>query len=153
MMGNKELSVAGTMKDLFRKTYREAAKVIVTGGRDFSDYEFMKENLEQIFWFEDFCGNSEIKIISGMEDGADTLVLRFADEFKLTKILFPANWKLYYQADFLRNEDMMEVATHLVVFWDGKSMGSQHIIELAQNKGIPYRVLVYNQNNSTANGY
>lgn len=155
-MENKELSmvVADATKDLFRKTYREAAKVIVTGGRDFSDFEFMKENLEQIFWFEDFCGDSEIKIISGMEDGADTLALRFADEFKLTKILFPANRKGYHQiAGFLRNEDMMEGATHLVVFWDGKSMGAQHIIELAQNKGIPYRVLVYNQNNSTVNGY
>ena len=110
-MENKELSmvVADATKDLFRKTYREAAKVIVTGGRDFSDFEFMKENLEQIFWFEDFCGDSEIKIISGMEDGADTLALRFADEFKLTKILFPANRKGYHQiAGFLRNEDMME---------------------------------------------
>ena len=108
--------------------------------------ENMKESLGHLFAQEDFCGDSDIKIISGMADGADTLAIRFADEFELTKILFPANWKLHHRmAGFLRNEDMMEIATHLVAFWDGKSKGTQHIIELAKNKGIPYRIFIYNQ--------
>ena len=78
----------------------------------------MKESLGHLFAQEDFCGDSDIKIISGMADGADTLAIRFADEFELTKILFPANWKLHHRmAGFLRNEDMMEIATHLVAFW------------------------------------
>ena len=146
MMENNGQSMAEIMKDLYRKSYREAAKVIVAGGRDFTDYEFMKESLGHLFAQEDFCGDSDIKIISGMADGADTLAIRFADEFELTKILFPANWKLHHRmAGFLRNEDMMEIATHLVAFWDGKSKGTQHIIELAKNKGIPYRIFIYNQ--------
>ena len=146
MMENNGQSMAEIMKDLYRKSYREAAKVIVAGGRDFTDYEFMKESLGHLFAQEDFCGDPDIKIISGMADGADTLAIRFADEFELTKILFPANWKLHHRmAGFLRNEDMMEIATHLVAFWDGKSKGTQHIIELAKNKGIPYRIFIYNQ--------
>lgn len=49
------------MKDLYRKSYREAAKVIVAGGRDFTDYEFMRESLGNLLWMEDFCGDSDIK--------------------------------------------------------------------------------------------
>lgn len=43
-----------------------------------------------------------------MAKGTDTLAIRYADEHKLTKILFPANWKKYpLIAGFLRNEDML----------------------------------------------
>ena len=73
MMEKNEQSIAEVMKDLYRKSYREAAKVIVAGGRDFTDYEFMRESLGNLLWMEDFCGDSDIKIISGMADGADTL--------------------------------------------------------------------------------
>lgn len=43
-MEKNEQSIAEVMKDLYRKSYREAAKVIVAGGRDFTDYEFMRES-------------------------------------------------------------------------------------------------------------
>lgn len=75
---------------------------------------------------------------SGMADGADSLAIRYAYERKLTKILFPANWKKYHRiAGFLRNEDMLSIASHLIVFWDGKSSGTNHMIEIAKAKGIP----------------
>ena len=80
------------MRELYRQAYREAARVIVAGGRDFDDYVFMKKELDRLFWGEDFCGNGQIKILSGMAPGADTLAIRYADEYDLTKILFPANW-------------------------------------------------------------
>lgn len=79
-----------------------------------------------------------------MADGADTLAIRYADEYKLTKILFPANWKRYPRiAGFLRNEDMLSVATHLIVFWDGQSSGTRHMIEIAKAKKIPIWVVKY----------
>lgn len=85
-----------------------------------------------------------IKIISGMANGADSLAIRYADEHKLTKILFPANWKAYPRiAGFLRNNDMLSVATHLIAFWDGKSSGTKHMIDIAQEKGIPIWVFKY----------
>ena len=70
--------------------------------------------------------------------------IRYADEHKLTKILFPANWKVYPRiAGFLRNNDMLSIATHLIAFWDGKSSGTKHMIEIAQMKGIPVWVFEY----------
>ena len=79
-----------------------------------------------------------------MAKGADTLAIRYADERNLTKILFPANWKSYPRiAGFLRNEDMLSIATHLIAFWDGKSSGTKHMIDIAQEKDIPIWVFNY----------
>ena len=98
----------------------------------------MKQELDKLFnENEEFVGK-EIKIISGVALGTDALAIDYADKHKLTKILFPANWKRYPRiAGFLRNEDMLSVATHLVAFWDGESTGTRHMIEIAKEKGIP----------------
>lgn len=128
------------------RRYHIAYKVIIAGGRDFENYEYMVEKLDELFYNSNKFKTEwrEIKIISGMAKGADTLAIRYADEHKLTKILFPANWKLYPRAaGFLRNEDMLSIATHLIAFWDGKSSGTKHMIDIAQEKGIPVWVFKY----------
>ena len=125
-----------------RASYLNAYRVIVAGSRGFFDYELMCRELDRLFNESRMFAGREVKIISGMADGADSLAIRYADERKLTKILFPANWKRYSRvAGFLRNEDMLSVATHLVAFWDGKSSGTYHMIEIAQAKGIPVWVV------------
>lgn len=122
----------------YREAYLNACRVIVAGSRGFFEYDLMSRELDKLFnESKEFTG-CNIKIISGMADDADSLAIRYADERKLTKILFPANWKRFSRvAGFLRNEDMLSVATHLVVFWDGKSSGTNHMIEIAKAKGIP----------------
>jgi hypothetical protein len=60
--------------------------------------------------------DQDIKIISGMAGGADTLAIQYADERKYMKILFSVNWKQYHRKSwFLRKDDILSVATHLVV--------------------------------------
>ena len=131
-------SVRNMMSELYRDAYLNSYRVIVAGSRTFLDYDLMCRELDNLFWISPEFENRDIKIVSGMADGADTLAIRYADEHQLTKILFPANWKSYKRiAGFLRNEDMLSVATHLVVFWDGKSSGTRHMIEIAKAKGIP----------------
>lgn len=132
------------MDELYRQAYRDAYRVIVAGGRDFEDYEYMSQQLDELFGNKAIFENRQIKIVSGMAEGADTLAIRYADEHRLTKILFPANWKSHRRfAGFLRNEDMLSIATHLVAFWDGKSSGTKHMIEIAQAKGISVWVFNY----------
>lgn len=134
----EEISMSGVMNELYRDNYRNAYKVIVAGDRDFNDYEYMSEKLDELFWYSDVFETYPIKIISGMDDGADTLAIRYADEHEMTKILFPANWKEHPRmAGILRNEDMLTIATHLVAFWNGKSHGTKHMIDIAREKGIP----------------
>jgi hypothetical protein len=41
---------------------------------------------------------------------------------------------------------MLSVATHLVAFWDGKSIGTRHMIEIAKGKGIPVWVFPTRRN-------
>ena len=126
------------LSEKYLNDYKEASRVIIAGGRDFENYEYMCEILNDLFYNSTNFKKRDIKIISGMAKGADTLAIRYADEHKLTKILFPANWKLYPRAaGFLRNEDMLSIATHLIAFWDEKSSGTKHMIDIAQKKGIP----------------
>ena len=131
----------------FSESYLNACRVIVAGSRSFYNYRLMELELDKLFnENEEFAGR-EIKIISGMALGADALAIDYADKHKLTKILFPANWKRYPRiAGFLRNEDMLSVATHLVAFWDGKSSGTRHMIEIAKGKGIPVWVFPTRRN-------
>ena len=131
----------------FSESYLNACRVIVTGSRCFNDFGFLKQELDKLFnENEEFVGK-EIKIISGVALGTDALAIDYADKHKLTKILFPANWKRYpLVAGFLRNEDMLSVATHLVAFWDGKSSGTRHMIEIAKGKGIPVWVFPTRRN-------
>lgn len=131
----------------FSESYLNACRVIVTGSRCFNDFGFLKQELDKLFnENEEFVGK-EIKIISGVALGTDALAIDYANKHKLTKTLFPANWKRYPRiAGFLRNEDMLSVATHLVAFWDGKSSGTRHMVEIAKGKGIPVWVFPTRRN-------
>lgn len=132
------------LSEKYLNDYQEASRVIIAGGRDFDDYEYMSTKLNDLFKDQNVFNNQAIKVISEMAKGADTLGIRYADEHKITKILFPANWKAYPRiAGFLRNTDMLSIATHLIAFWDGKSNGTKHMIDIAQEKGIPVWIFKY----------
>ena len=137
--------MAETMIQLIKENHRNAYKVIVAGGRDFHDYSFMQEKLDELFWLSDiFDDQYPIQIVSGMAEGADLLAVRYADEHEMTKILFPANWKEHHRmAGILRNENMLAIATHLIAFWNGQSRDTKHMIEIAREKGIPVWVFEY----------
>lgn len=131
----------------YRESYHNACRVIVSGSRCFFDYGVLERELDILFKNNDEFVGKEVKIISGMALGTDALAIDYANKHKLTKILFPANWKRYpLVAGFLRNEDMLSVATHLVAFWDGKSSGTRHMIEIAKGKGIPVWVFPTRRN-------
>jgi hypothetical protein len=38
---------------------------------------------------------------------------------------------------------MSTVADAVVVFWDGKSKGSKHMIDISKDAGLPIRVVKY----------
>lgn len=130
--------------ELYRDNYLNAYKVIIAGGRDFTDYEYMSKVLSKLLFNSSPFDGDSITIISGMAKGADTLAIQYADEHQMTKILFPTNWKKYpIIAGFLRNEDMLKIATHVIAFWGGKSSGTKHMIDIAEEKGIPVWIYKY----------
>ena len=133
-----------TTLSAIKASYINSYKVIVADGRDFADYAYLKEKLDEVFGSLWDINSHPIEIISGMAKGADTLGIRYAEEHKLTMVLYPANWKKYPRmAGILRNMNMLLTATHLVAFWDGKSHGTKHMIEIAKAKGIPVWIFDY----------
>ena len=116
-------------------------KVIVAGTRTFDDYELLKSKLD--FFLKN---QTDVEIVSGTARGADALGERYAAERGLAVKQFPADWDRYGRsAGYRRNAEMAEYADAAVVFWDGKSKGSKHMIDLAKEKGLPVRVVLYNK--------
>ena len=114
-------------------------RVIIAGGRDFKNYELLKEKCQKIL-----ANQKEVIIISGGANGADKLGERFAKEFNLKLVQFLADWdKFGKSAGFIRNKEMADNADALVAFWDGVSKGTRHMIDLTKEKGLKVRVIRY----------
>ena len=106
-------------------------KVIIAGSRGFEDYEYLKKQLNLLI--EEGYLTHMSTIVSGGARGADRLGELFAAEYQLKTVLFPADWDQYGpSAGPIRNEQMADYADVLVAFWDGKSRGTQNMIELMQ---------------------
>jgi len=114
-------------------------KVIIAGGRGFNDYQTLKEYCQKILRDQE-----EVEIVSGTARGADELGEKFAKESKCPIKRFPANWDKYGKsAGYKRNAEMAQYADGLIAFWDGKSRGTKHMIDLAERAGIEVRVFNY----------
>ena len=114
-------------------------RVIIAGGRDFNDFDLLKEKCDKIL--------SNIKvteIVSGGAKGADSLAERYAFGCGYNFKKFTANWNdLGKAAGIIRNCDMSLYSDALIAFWDGKSRGTKHMIETAKNDGLKIRIIRY----------
>ena len=110
-------------------------KTIIAGSRDFNDYETLVS----------FCNGKNIaEVVSGTARGADKLGERFAESRDIPIKRFPANWdKFGKSAGYLRNSEMANYADACIVFWDGKSKGSKHMIDLAKEKGMDINIVYF----------
>ena len=116
--------------------------LIVAGGRDFSDYPRMETAL--FAFAERLEGDYEINIVSGMAKGADNLAVRFCRSHGVNLIEMPADWNQYGKsAGYRRNSDMAAIAHGLIAFWDGKSRGTSHMINIAQKRGLLVQIERY----------
>lgn len=120
-------------------TYR----VIIAGGRDFDDYEYLEKICLPII--DKLKAEYDVIVMSGHAKGADMLAEQFAKENDLKLEVYPADWKVHWRsAGFRRNEQMGDIANGLIAFWDGNSHGTQHMIEYAKSKGLDIHVFRYN---------
>ena len=132
-------------------------KILICGGRDFSDYEFLKGVLDSnIKAVRETClDDSLVEIVSGGAKGADTLAEKYADEHKYSLSIFPAYWDIHgKKAGILRNEEMARYLhrsaakgeqCRVIAFWDGKSRGTSNMIALSDDFDLVFRIYYYNQ--------
>ena len=114
-------------------------KIIVAGSRSFNDYGFMCKRLREYLTVNN---DGDWTIISGHAKGADSLGETFAKEHGLKLEIFHADWNKYGKsAGYIRNEKMAKNADTLIAFWDGKSKGTKHMIDIALDKGLEVHVV------------
>ena len=102
----------------------------ITGGREFTDKEFIETTLLQTFSLEDV-------MIVGDARGTDKICREFADEFGLKFEKKNANWKAFKgRAGHIRNAEIIACSDYILAFWNGKSTGTKDCIKQAKEKGL-----------------
>jgi len=113
-------------------------KVIIAGSRDFDNYVLLSHICDTVL-----PKGIDYEIVSGGARGADHLGEVYAWECDYKKTVFPADWdKNGKAAGYIRNEEMAKYADALIAFWDGKSKGTKHMIDLA-NKHMLLSYIYY----------
>ena len=116
--------------------------LLIAGGRDFDDYEYLKQSLNDIVY-------DNIIIISGAAKGADSLGEKWAAENGHSVLRFNADWDKHGRsAGPIRNAEMVkfieqQTAKMAVFFWNGKSSGTKHCIECCKKADIEHRIYPY----------
>lgn len=114
-------------------------KYIIAGGRDFNNRNVLYKVLN-----ENRYSKNITEIVSGCARGADFLGIEWADVYGLRIARFPAEWDKYGKsAGFIRNADMGAYADAAIIFWDGESKGTKHMIQTMKRLGKPYSVFNY----------
>lgn len=119
---------------------------LIAGSRTFTDYGLLKEKMDL------FLANKEnVLIISGGARGADSLAEQYAHERNYKLLVMPAEWDKYGKsAGYKRNAKMHKALACFedrgcVLFWNGKSKGTQHNIPLAESNRTPIRIVRFDE--------
>jgi hypothetical protein len=116
-------------------------RVIVAGSRGFNDYNLLKLKLDSLLRSKT---DEEVVIVSGGAYGADQLGERYAKERGYEVHRYIPYWdRLGKRAGFVRNTEMADNADALVLFWDGESRGSEHMLNIAKERYLSVRVINY----------
>jgi len=117
-------------------------KIIIAGGRDFKDYNLLCESCDEFFkeW------HPNIVTVNGGARGSDRLGGKYSINKGYLIKPFPADWERFGRAaGVIRNEEMAQYADAAIVFWDGKSVGSKSMIDLAKSNGLNVMVVRYDE--------
>ncbi len=118
-------------------------RLIVAGGRDFTDVARAEAEILALLEQPQF-DYVDVEIVSGMARGADTCGVQIAEAYGAKLHKFPAKWdQLGKRAGYVRNEEMAEHSQGLIAFHDGKSRGTQHMIDIARRKGLDVHIVRY----------
>jgi len=105
-------------------------KVIIAGSRQIDDYNIVVEAINE----SEFCIT---EVVSGTARGVDSIGEEYAMIHNIKVKKFKPMWNLYgKKAGILRNIKMAEYADALIAIWDGSSIGTKHMIEFANERGL-----------------
>ncbi len=114
-------------------------KVIIAGGRNYNDYNILKKYCDYIL-----KNSNNIEIVCGTAYGADKLGERYGIERGFKIKYFKPDWdKFKKSAGYIRNDEMAKYSDAAIVFWDEKSKGSKHMIDLSIKYKLKLRIFKF----------
>lgn len=125
-------------------------RVIIAGSRDFDDFsKLMNSCINILFKITDQNNNlDKIRIVSGAARGAEQIGEQYAKIAGYEVTRFSADWDRPGKRDgYVRNAEMAKFAVAdgnygvLIAFWDGKSRGTKHMIDLAEKYGLKVHIV------------
>jgi hypothetical protein len=119
-------------------------KILIIGSRFFSNYTLLRQKCTSIL----SCSDS-FEIISCGQGGIDNLTERYARENGIRFVIYKINWRLNGNlAVLVRNLEILEDCTHVIAFWDGKSIETRHLIIKISHLGKELRIIKYSSRQS-----
>ena len=111
-------------------------KIWICGSRTVKSYIATEQVLNELI-----PDTTDVIIRTGGAKGVDKLAEQWARNHgvQIEPAIKP-NWKLGPHAGFLRNTDGINWADKVVAIWDGKSKGTQHCIQYAEDTETPLEV-------------
>jgi len=124
-----------------------ARRVIIAGGREFDQPLMVESAMAALFADEGSGGElcyDDITVVSGGARGADKLGEDWAVKHGRPIETHEANWKILGKsAGYQRNAEMAITSDALVAFWDGESLETKHMIDIAVREGLEVHVYRY----------
>jgi hypothetical protein len=116
-------------------------RLVIAGSRSFCNYDKLEEVVNNLLVYKK--NECRIEVISGGAQGPDTLGRAYALKHGYRICLMPAKWdEEGRSAGMRRNERMAEYADAAVVFYDGSSPGTTHMIKTMLAMKKPIRVVL-----------
>lgn len=110
----------------------DRVRVIVCGGRDYTDADAIRERLAVLH-----DAHSDAVVIHGAAPGADSWAGYIAGTLGFTVDVHPANWARHGKpAGPIRNQEMLDSGADLVIAFPG-GRGTQDMVTRARRAGVP----------------
>ena len=114
--------------------------ILVSGSRAFPNPDLIRTTIQQMIKPGD-------RLMHGGAQGVDILAAQAAHDAGAIILTRPANWSIYgKRAGIIRNEQMFREALQdpsyrIVIFWDGQSRGTKHMMDLCRSQRIPFELI------------